>query len=87
LSNDQHLTVLDQGVAAWNQWREGNPGVRPRLEGADLHERDLVGVDFRRAALSGANLYRANLRRANLDEAILTQANSVFLQFKGALSQ
>jgi len=53
--------MLKQGVAAWNQWRNAHPKVRPDLSVADLRGMDLGDVDF-----SGANLSAVDLREANL---------------------
>jgi hypothetical protein len=37
MANDQHITELEKGVAAWNAWREQNPDIiRPDLRGANL---------------------------------------------------
>ena len=46
MANEEHLAILKKGVAAWNEWREQHPDLRP----------DLV-----EANLSGANLREANL--------------------------
>ncbi|MGD2098879.1 MAG: toll/interleukin-1 receptor domain-containing protein [Desulfobacterales bacterium] len=81
----QHLEILKQGVAAWNQWRTDNAGTEPDLAGSDLNKADLKGAnlgetDLRWANLTwadlrGANLNRADLRRANLSRAIFNMAN------------
>ena len=81
----QHLEVLKQGVAAWNKWRNDNPGEEPDLAGAKLSKTDLKGANFRetdlrwadltRTDLSSAFLNRADLRRANLSQAIFKMAN------------
>ncbi len=81
----QHLEVLKQGVAAWNQWRIDNPDAEPDLAGANLsnadfkeanlRETDLRWADLTRTNLSRAFLNRADLRRANLSQAIFASAN------------
>jgi hypothetical protein len=81
----QHLEVLKKGVAAWNKWRDDNPGEEPDLAGANLGKADLKQANFRetdlrwadlnRTNLSGAYLNRADLRRANLSQAIFKKAN------------
>jgi hypothetical protein len=38
MSNDEHIALLKQGVAAWNAWRDANPQV-----GLDLTEANLAG--------------------------------------------
>ena len=30
MANEEHLARLKQGVEAWNQWREANPGSVPQ---------------------------------------------------------
>lgn len=81
----QHLEILKQGVAAWNQWRTANVDKEPDLagsnlskidlKGANLSETDLRWADLTWANLGGANLNRADLRRANLSGAIFNMAN------------
>ena len=60
VANDEHLGLLRQGTAAWNEWRERNPDQKPDLseailsavvKGATLRE-----VDQPRADLSWVNL-------------------------------
>jgi hypothetical protein len=36
VANDEHLALLRQGTATWNEWWERNPGVVPDLEQAEL---------------------------------------------------
>jgi len=36
MANDEHVSLLKQGVDAWNAWRDENPDIRPDLSGADL---------------------------------------------------
>ncbi|MDX1708609.1 MAG: toll/interleukin-1 receptor domain-containing protein [Desulfobacterales bacterium] len=81
----QHLEVLKQGVAAWNQWRTENLDTEPDLAGSNLSKADLKGAnlsetdlrwaDLTWADLGGANLNRADLRRANLSRAVFNMAN------------
>lgn len=57
MANDKHITLLKQGVSAWNAWRDENPDIRP---------------DLSRLTLNGANLSEANLNLVNL-ETVLNQ--------------
>jgi uncharacterized protein YjbI with pentapeptide repeats len=85
MADEQHLALLNQGVDAWNKWREKNPALVPNLNRADLsgaslgeaylHGANLHGADLRGADLSGANLRGAYLRGAYLREAYLREAN------------
>jgi uncharacterized protein YjbI with pentapeptide repeats len=70
MANDEHVALLKQGVAAWNEWRRENPDIQPDLERADLSDADL-----REANLSEANLIDANLRRTYLYAADFTGAD------------
>jgi uncharacterized protein YjbI with pentapeptide repeats len=71
----EHVALLKQGVAAWNEWRHKNPETRPDLIEADLSEANLSGANLIGAILLGANLIGANLIGANLRYADLREAN------------
>lgn len=80
IANKKQLDILDQGVDAWNKWREENPDVEIDLCGANLVLRKLDGIDFHKADLRGANLSGSLLRKvyinhANFDSANLSYAN------------
>jgi uncharacterized protein YjbI with pentapeptide repeats len=80
VANKQHLSLLKQGINAWNVWRREYPKIQPILSGADLSETTLVGFNLSRANLSavdlsGATLIRADLSRADLSGATLFKAN------------
>jgi hypothetical protein len=79
MANDKHVALLNQGAAAWNAWREKNPGVRPDLSGENLRRANLFEAD-----LSGANLSRADLSRADLTDADLFGANLSGANLRGA---
>ena len=70
MANEEHLSILKQGVEVWNSWRRDNPEIRADLRGADLSEANLS-----EANLFGADLIRANLFWADLSEANLTEAD------------
>lgn len=80
MSNQEHLDLLKQGVAFWNQWRKDHHANRPDLSEADLsrtnlREANLSQADLYGANLSGADLVKANLREANLFNARFDAAN------------
>jgi uncharacterized protein YjbI with pentapeptide repeats len=74
MANDEHVAMLKQGVAAWNEWRSENRNIHPDLGGADLREAALTkaklsGAILTGAYFTGANLYMADLTRANLSRS------------------
>ena len=83
MANRDHLQTLQQGVDAWNAWRDRQPLITPDLGGADLGRANLKvnlsGVDLR-----GANLGRADLRGANLRGAKLRWADLRGVELSGA---
>jgi len=84
MANKEHLSIIEQGVKAWNQWRKEHPDIRPDLSGADLSVAYLSEANLGEADLSGANLSGANLTEANLTEANLTEANLSGANLSGA---
>ena len=62
MTRDEYVSLLKQGVDAWNEWQRRSSPDRPDLSGANLSG----------ANLSGANLRRAFLRAADLSVAILS---------------
>jgi len=74
MANPEHLEILEQGVDAWNLWREDNPEISPDLREANLLRGDLRWVNFGDADLGCAYLVDANLDTAKLTGARLTGA-------------
>jgi uncharacterized protein YjbI with pentapeptide repeats len=78
MANEEHLARLQQGVEAWNQWREANYDIQadlqPDLREADLRQVDLEGANLADTVLQGANLNMVNLHEADLTAADLTRA-------------
>jgi TIR domain/Pentapeptide repeats (8 copies) len=75
MADESQLSLLKQGVKAWNEWRRD-------------HQRDhvdLMGANLREAKLNGANLVRANLLEANLNSANLTGAELNGADLSGAV--
>ena len=74
MANQEHLKIFQQGVPAWNKWREENRKILPDLRDAALGGSAFVWGDLREAALRGADFREADLRRANLGDADLNDA-------------
>jgi hypothetical protein len=70
MANKVHLKRLEEGIKAWNRWRDKSPGSIPNLSGAMVADKNLEGINFR-----GANLYGSYFLRSNLSGADLSGAN------------
>jgi uncharacterized protein YjbI with pentapeptide repeats len=70
VADEAQVKILkEQGVEAWNRWRQMSTEASLDLRGADL-----AGVNLRTANLSGVNLTGAKLTKADLTQATLTAA-------------
>ena len=74
MADTQHLDLLKQGIATWNQWRKDNPRVWPNLVGAALAGASLSGADLSRTLLMMANFTQATLVGTDLSRAWVTGA-------------
>jgi uncharacterized protein YjbI with pentapeptide repeats len=74
MANPDHINILKQGVAAWNNWRIKNRKITPQLNQAELNGAALSGSDFRGANLIAATLKGSILRKADLSDADLRGA-------------
>lgn len=70
MANPEHQSIIDQGVEAWNAWREANEDVLPDLSGADLFEARLSRVNFYCTNLTNANLCGADLSHSSGDRTL-----------------
>ncbi|HKQ03861.1 MAG TPA: toll/interleukin-1 receptor domain-containing protein [Blastocatellia bacterium] len=75
MANKEDIEILKQGVKAWNEWRENSARRRPNLNGANLRDADLSGVNFFITDLIGANLSDARLYGVDFTVADLSGAN------------
>src|SRR5208337_4611528 len=75
LAKDEHLKILQQGVVAWNQWREEHSGITPDLTSTKLWGANLARANLSDANLSGAYLRDVNLENADLSRAVLVEAD------------
>jgi uncharacterized protein YjbI with pentapeptide repeats len=83
VANDEHLVLLLQGGAIWNEWR-GRNDKRPEFREANLGGANLSGADLSEADLRSASLHRANLSMADLRVADLFEANLRGANLRGA---
>lgn len=85
MANSEHLSILNRGVEAWNNWRAEDPRIRPDLRDCDLRGRKLDGIVMRHASLhnadcsgasfAGADFASATMIGINLGRACLREAN------------
>ncbi len=80
MSNSEHVSILKQGVGAWNQWRKDNREIVPDLSDDDFIQLDLSGYSFTNAhiiysSFIGCDLSGAGLQHANLNNTVLSHAN------------
>ena len=68
MADAEHLALLMQGAATWNQWRQEHPKILPNFSKAQLCGVDLSGAHLHGADFSAAHLRDANLRRAEIRE-------------------
>jgi uncharacterized protein YjbI with pentapeptide repeats len=100
MMDEIQLSILETGVAAWNQWRLDHPGELPKLRCADLRgtnltdanftEADLSHVqarctDFVRAVFRGADITGGFLGACDLTEAVLTETVLVRATLNGSM--
>jgi hypothetical protein len=74
MANPDHIAQLMKGVVSWNAWRDENPNIVPDLNGVNLINASLSGVDLTEADLLEANLAGADLTEADLSKAKLVGA-------------
>ena len=75
MANEEHLSILRQGVEAWNSWRGNDPEIWPDLSMADISGANLSRANLSRADLGGAHLSGADLSWADLGGAYLRGAD------------
>lgn len=85
MADEAQVKLLrEQGVEAWNEWRKGNPEIRPDLRGADLADRFLRFANLSCADLTSSILMRAVLTEADLTGADLSLADLRWANVTGA---
>jgi hypothetical protein len=86
MADQDHIDMLKQGVAEWNNWRKQSRHAIPDLSGADLTliAQDLSGINFRNANLDKAILTGLNLARADFFDAQMRAATLVDASVRGA---
>lgn len=82
MANDAHLALLNQGVQTWNQWRRAHPEIRPDLNGVNISQVSLRGIDFSSTDLNftvwtDVDLSQTDLTNAHLRQGTFQQVNLV----------
>jgi hypothetical protein len=68
MANPEHLQLLQQGVEAWNAWRDQDRNIRPNLFQADLRRVDLTGADLTGANLSNGTFFETVFGNTDLTD-------------------
>jgi uncharacterized protein YjbI with pentapeptide repeats len=84
MADEKHLEILNSGVENWNHWIRTNPNINVDLTGADLWNRNLIGINLSDVTLDKANLSDADLSGSNLSKADLRGTNLCDANLKGA---
>jgi uncharacterized protein YjbI with pentapeptide repeats/class 3 adenylate cyclase len=84
LDLEEAVAIIARGAKVWNAWRKRNPGVYPNLDGIELLDMNLEGIDFSGVSLCHAVINRCNLRSSSLVSARLHEANLRDNNFKSA---
>lgn len=84
MTYENHVAILRQGVAVWNEWRSRHRRTWPDLMRAKLRGRNLSGADLSGTNLREANLTGAKLRAANLTGAVLFWTHLPAADLRGA---
>lgn len=84
MANGEHLRIIKKGVAAWNEWRNANPGIKPNLSQVDLRKIHFREAHLREADLRGAILNDVDLIGADLNDADLGAADLFGTDLGGA---
>lgn len=77
MANEEHLSILKQGVVTWKQWRIENPEATPDLRNADLRNAILSSADLSNAILSSANLSSAKIGRTVFVDVDLSEVKGL----------
>lgn len=80
MANREHLSLLGEGVDAWERHRKAHPDTRLDLRGAylgkfDLKNAHLIGAQFQDARCDETNFYKARLDSCDFTGAILQNSD------------
>ncbi|MGD1917476.1 MAG: pentapeptide repeat-containing protein [Pleurocapsa sp.] len=75
MANQDHLALIKEGVAVWNEWYQKNKRIIPDLAQANLNGLNLRGINLQKANLTHANLSNTDLTEAQLADSDLEGAN------------
>ena len=80
MGNDDQLTILRQGSAAWNKWRRENPNTYIDLSRADLSGASLIETNLEGSILTGCKIYgisawKLELKDSKQNDLVITPHN------------
>jgi hypothetical protein len=84
MADKEQLEILEQGVDAWNRWRQENPSARVDLSHANLAKKHLKDINLSHAHLAHTDFSHTNMEKANLAFAHLEGATFLFTNLRKA---
>lgn len=85
MANPQQLKILkEEGVQAWNSWREENPEIKPNLSNTNLKYKKFREANFKNTNFSNAKIQGTDFSNAKLDNANFSNAKTglkIYWQF------
>lgn len=84
MADQEHLAVLHQGVASWNEWRSLHPKLLPDLSSASLSWLELADADLQHCSLNDSRLHYTQLNHADLYRAAFGKASLYGADLRGA---
>ncbi|HYK38299.1 pentapeptide repeat-containing protein [Alloacidobacterium sp.] len=84
MADQEHLAVLQQGVAVWNEWRACHPKVWPDLSSVSLSWLELADADLQHCSLNDSRFHYTQLTRSDLYRAAFGKASLYGADLRGA---
>ena len=78
----KHLEIFNKGAEAWNNWRRGNPNIKPVLLGSTITNRVFSNFDLKNTNLQLCSFYHCKFIKTNFKSADLTNSKFFNSEFE-----